>query len=290
MKIGMIGLGRMGASMAARLIERGHEVAGWNRTRARAEAIEGLSVKDTPAAVVAGADAVIVMVLDEAASRQVYQGDGGLLSADLGGALVIDMSTLAPSEMAKRAEQATGAGAAFVACPVGGTVGPARNGQLLGLAGGQAAAIERARPVLDELCKAVEVFDTPAAAAAMKLAVNLPLLAAFQALGEAALITRGHDIPPQRFLDIIKQSPGSAPAIGMRADGILAEMEGKAPKVLGFSLDAVEKDLRLMDEVGQREGFALPVVEAVRKMAHAASNEGWGDRDLAALTAFNLRA
>lgn len=247
-------------------------------------------MKDTPAAVVAGADAVIVMVLDEAASRQVYQGDGGLLSADLGGALVIDMSTLAPLEMAKRAEQATGAGAAFVACPVGGTVGPARNGQLLGLAGGQAAAIERARPVLDELCKAVEVFDTPAAAAAMKLAVNLPLLAAFQALGEAALITRGHDIPPQRFLDIIKQSPGSAPAIGMRADGILAEMEGKAPKVLGFSLDAVEKDLRLMDEVGQREGFALPVVEAVRKMAHAASNEGWGDRDLAALTAFNLRA
>lgn len=290
MKIGMIGLGRMGAAMAARLIERGHEVAGWNRTRARAEEIQDLTVAESPAAVVEGADAVIVMVLDEAASRQVYKGEAGLVSADLGEALVIDMSTLAPAEMAKRAEEVTGAGGAFVACPVGGTVGPARNGQLLGLAGGTAAAVDRARPVLDELCKGIEVFDTPAAAAAMKLAINLPLLAAFQALGEAALITRGHDIPSQRFLDILKQSPGSAPAIGMRADGILAEMEGKAPKVIGFSIEAVEKDLRLMDELGRHEGFALPVVEAVRKMAHAAGNEGWGGRDLAALTAFNLRA
>lgn len=290
LKVGVIGLGRMGAAMAVRLIERGHEVSGWNRTAARAEAIAGLAVKPSPAEVIAAADYTIVMLFDEAAAREVYHGEAGILSATLDAKIVIDMTTLKPGDMRSNAEAVGAHGGRFVACPVGGTVGPARSGTLFGLVGGDAAAIEAAKPVLGELCDRMETFPTPEAASAMKLAVNLPLLAAFQALGEAALLTREYGVEPERLVGVIGQSSGGAPAIGRRSAAIVAEMLGKDSPAAGFSLEAVEKDLRLMDEVGGAQGFNLPVVEAVRRMAHDAVREGWGDRDLAALSAFNLRA
>ncbi|MCF3945710.1 NAD(P)-dependent oxidoreductase [Acidiphilium sp. AL] len=290
LRIGMIGLGRMGAAMAARLIERGHAVGGWNRTIERAAAIGGLAVKASPADVVAGADTILVSLLDEDAAETVYRGDAGILAVGLERKTVVDMSTLKPADMQANADAVIGAGGFFVACPVGGTVGPARSGKLLGLAGGDPAAIGRVQPVLDELCERIERFDTPQAAAAMKLAINLPLLVAFQALGEAALLTRDFGIDQKRLVSIIAGSPGGAPAIGLRAEAILAEMQGRRANTVGFSLEAVEKDLRLIDEAGRKLGFNLPVTEAVRRLAHDATREGWGDRDLAALTAFNLRA
>ncbi len=289
-RVGVVGLGRMGAAMAARLIERGHQVSGWNRTLARAEAIDRLEVKPSPAAVVADADIVIVMLLDEAAARPVYHGETGLLAADLKHALIIDMSTLKPRDMLANAEAVRAVGGAFVACPVGGTVGPARSGKLLGLVGGDADVIERALPVLNDLCDRIERFAQPEAASAMKLAINLPLLAAFQALGESVLMTRDYGIAADRVVSIISQSPGGAPAIGLRREAILSEIGGKPAAVVGFSLDAVEKDLRLIDEVGGEAGFDLPLAESVRGQVHDAVREGWGERDLAALAAFNLRA
>ncbi|HQT86335.1 MAG: NADPH oxidoreductase [Acidiphilium sp. 37-64-53] len=289
-RVGMVGLGRMGAAMAARLIERGHQVSGWNRTASRAAAIQGLTVKASPAETVASADIVIVMLLDEEAARPVYHGDAGLLAADLKDTVILDMSTLKPRDMLANAEAVRAVGGAFVACPVGGTVGPARAGKLLGLAGGEAAAIERALPVLNDLCDRIERFAEPEAASAMKLAINLPLLAAFQALGESILMTRDYGIPADRVVSIIGQSPGGAPAIGLRREAILSEIGGKPASVVGFSLDAVEKDLRLIDEVGGEAGFDLPLALSVRGQVHDAVREGWGERDLAALAAFNLRA
>ncbi|SIQ06511.1 MULTISPECIES: NAD(P)-dependent oxidoreductase [Acidiphilium] len=289
-RVGMVGLGRMGAAMAARLIERGHQVSGWNRTASRASAIQGLTVKASPAETVASADIVIVMLLDEEAARPVYHGDAGLLAADLKDTVILDMSTLKPRDMLANAEAVRAVGGAFVACPVGGTVGPARAGKLLGLAGGEAAAIERALPVLHDLCDRIERFAEPEAASAMKLAINLPLLAAFQALGESILMTRDYGIGADRVVSIIGQSPGGAPAIGLRREAILSEIGGKPASVVGFSLDAVEKDLRLIDEVGGEAGFDLPLALSVRGQVHDAVREGWGERDLAALAAFNLRA
>jgi 3-hydroxyisobutyrate dehydrogenase-like beta-hydroxyacid dehydrogenase len=289
-RVGMVGLGRMGAAMAARLIERGHQVSGWNRTASRAAAIQGLTVKASPAEIVASADIVIVMLLDEEAARPVYHGDAGLLAADLKDTVILDMSTLKPRDMLANAEAVRAVGGAFVACPVGGTVGPARAGKLLGLAGGEAAAIERALPVLNDLCDRIERFAEPEAASAMKLAINLPLLAAFQALGESILMTRDYGIAADRVVSIIGQSPGGAPAIGLRREAILSEISGKPASVVGFSLDAVEKDLRLIDEVGGEAGFDLPLALSVRGQVHDAVREGWGERDLAALAAFNLRA
>jgi 3-hydroxyisobutyrate dehydrogenase and related beta-hydroxyacid dehydrogenases len=290
LRVGVVGLGRMGTAMAERLIERGHQVSGWNRTASRAASIGGLAAKSSPAEVVDASDVVIVMLLDEEAARPVYHGEAGLLAGDLKSCLIIDMSTLKPGDMLANAEAVRASGGEFVACPVGGTTGPARSGKLLGLAGSETAAIERAMPVLSDLCDRIERFDSPEAAAAMKLAINLPLLAAFQALGESALMARGYGITAERVVGIIGKSPGGAPAIGLRSAAILSEIGGDRAETVGFSLDAAEKDLRLIDEVGREAGFDMPLTEAVRGQAHDAVREGWGERDLAALAAFSLRA
>lgn len=290
MRVGMIGLGRMGSAMARRLIEQGHEVCGWNRTIERAREIDGMTVLDSPAAVAGAADFIIVMLLDEHASHAIYHGEDGLLRAPLAGKTVIDMSTLPPDSMTQAEAYVRGKDGAFAGCPVGGTVGPARGGKLLGLLGGPAETRERVKPLLGDLCDRIQEFEVPGAASAMKLAVNLPLLVFFQALGEAALITRRFGIPPERFVEILAASPGSPPALRMRDDVVIASMHGEATPNPAFTLTAAEKDLRLADEEGEHAGYRLAVTKAARAMVHEALREGWEDRDLGALPAFDLRA
>jgi 3-hydroxyisobutyrate dehydrogenase len=290
MRVGIIGLGRMGGAMAQRLIERGHEVLGWNRTIERAEGIAGLTVSPSPAALAGAAEFIILMLYDEHAADAVYHGADGVLTVPLVGKTVIDMSTVRPNVMTQAEADVTGRGGLFAACPVSGTVGPARNGTLLGLLGGSSQARERVKPLLADLCDRLQEFDEPGAASAMKLAVNLPLLAFFQALGEAALVVRRFGIPPERFVEIVSNSPGAPPALKMRAAGVLAAMRGEVSADPAFTLSTVEKDLRLVDEEGEYVGYTLPVTKAVRAMVHEAVREGWEGRDLAALPAFDLRA
>ena len=290
MRVGMIGIGRMGSAMARRLIEQGHEVFGWNRTIERAQEISGLTALESPAAVVGQSDFIILMLLDEHAAHAVYHGDDGVLGAPLAGKTVIDMSTLRPDAMTKTEADVTGKGGAFVACPVGGTIGPARQGKLLGLLGGEAATRQRVKPLLADLCDRIQEFDMSGAASAMKLAVNLPLLVFFQALGEAALITKRFNIPAERFVEIISNSPGAPPALKMRAEVVIASMHGEVPPNPAFTLTAVEKDLRLVDEEGEHVGYRLAVTKAARAMVHEALREGWEERDLGALPSFDLRA
>ena len=290
MRVGMIGLGRMGTAMAERLVERGHEVAGWNRTMERVENVAGLTLTRSPAAVAEAMGFIIIMLYDEHAARAVYHGIGGLLSVSLIGKIVIDMSTLRPDTMSQLADDVVNRGGMFVACPVSGSVAPARQGTLFGLLGGAPAAREQAKPLLADLCDRLQEFDAPGAASAMKLAVNLPLLAFFQALGESALIARRFGIPPERFIDIISGTPGAPPALKMRAPDVIAGMRGEVPENPGFTLEAVEKDLRLVDEEGEHIGYTLALTKAVRAMVHEAVREGWEGRDLAALPSFGLRS
>src|SRR5690242_15529890 len=130
MKVGVCGTGRMGAAMAARLIEVGHEVAVWNRTRSKTESLAaaGARVCASPGELAGQSDAVLVMVLNDAASEEVYRGSGGILSAPLAGKLVIDCSTVRPDTNIAHGTDVQAANADFVECPVGGTVGPARQG------------------------------------------------------------------------------------------------------------------------------------------------------------------
>src|SRR5256885_8692995 len=149
MKIGMAGTGRMGAAIAQRLAGRGHEVKVWNRTAGKARGL-GLEVVDSATRLADVSESLISILTDAAAVESVY---GQLLAGDVKGKLFIEMSTVRPDTERRVAKQARAKGAAFVECPVGGTVGPAKEGKLFGFAGGEAADVARARPLLDQLCR-----------------------------------------------------------------------------------------------------------------------------------------
>jgi len=158
MRIGFCGTGRMGAPMVQRLLDLDHTLIVWNRSPDKLAPLtaRGAAAAPTPAAASAGTDLVITMLTDAAAVAAVYDGPHGLLSGKVDGQLFVDMSTVRPEVVRALAGRVTARGAALVECPVGGTVGPAREGKLLGFAGGSAADFARARPVLAQLCRRVE--------------------------------------------------------------------------------------------------------------------------------------
>ena len=138
------------------------------------------------------------MLTDAAAIDAAYHGNGGLLGGDVRGKLFVEMSTVRPEVEKALALKLRARGAALIDCPVGGTVGPARDGKLFGFVGGDAADVARAKPVLEQLCRRVEHVGAVGAGASMKLAINLPLLVYYQALGEALSLCRSLVIEPAR--------------------------------------------------------------------------------------------
>ena len=192
MRIGIAGLGGMGAAIAARLMEVGHKVTVWNRTPGKTKPLTeaGAKVVATPAELASAVEAMITMLTDADAIDKVYNGPKGLLSGDVKGKLFIEMSTVPPKVPLALAPKVRAKGAAFVECPVGGSTAPARQGKLLGLMGAEPADAERAKPILDQLCRRLEHGGPVGTGASMKLAINLPLMVAWQAYGEALAIAR----------------------------------------------------------------------------------------------------
>src|SRR5258708_25266415 len=155
MNIGFCGTGRMGAAMVLRLLDVGHGLTVWNRTADKTQPLaeRGARVAASPAAAAVGSDLVITMLTDAAALAVVYDGPQGLLADGATGKVLVRLSTVRRGTIHALAARVRPAGAALLECPVGGTVGPAREGKLLGFAGGAAADFARAKPVLEQLCR-----------------------------------------------------------------------------------------------------------------------------------------
>ena len=290
MTIGICGTGKMGTAMAERLIELGDDVAVWNRTAGRTEPLvaQGAQAMATPAELAQACATIICMVLNDAAATAVYEGADGLVSADLSGKLVIEMSTIGAATTRRVANAVIGAGGSFVECPVGGTVPPARQGQLLGMAGGDAAAFEAAKPTLDKLCRRVEHVGEVGKGAAMKLAVNLPLMVYFEALGEALCITERAGIDRELAADLLGDSSGAAKAAGLFLPGIIQAIGGDFPENFVFEMSGATKDLRLVSEHLAEAGLDLPVIAAAGTCYDAAVADGWQDRDFPLLSAWRV--
>ena len=274
-------MGRMGASIAERLIAVGHEVAVWNRDPAKTKPLieAGAKAFASPAALAEGCDVVIVMLLNDAATEAVYRGENGLLKANLNGRLVIDMSTIRPDTMASVGNAATRLGAAFVECPVGGSKVPAKEGKLFGLVGGNEADVARAKPLLDQLCRRIEHVGPLGAGATLKLAVNLPLLVYWQALGEALTICKPLNLPPERLIDILSDTAG-APAAMKGRGAIIAKVLGGAP--LGetaFGITAAKKDLATAVQFAASLHAELPVAQSALACFEEAEAAGLGEAD-----------
>jgi 3-hydroxyisobutyrate dehydrogenase-like beta-hydroxyacid dehydrogenase len=300
-RVGFVGLGAMGAPMAARLVDEGFRVRVWTRTRAaeRAEPLvgRGATLAASPAACARGADVIVTMLSDAAALASVLEGPQGLLaglaevasspsgasgaSGASGGearAVFVDMSTVGRRAALDAAARIEERGALFVDAPVSGSVGPAARGELVALAGGSAGALDRARPVLDALCKKVIHAGPCGAGQALKVVLNglgahhLVAFTSMLALGERA------GLPRAVLVDAFTTGAFASPSyVGKRAKVLARDF---APE---FSLSLTRKDCALNVELQDEVGLRLPVQRAVLEDVAAGIAEGLGDLDLFAL-------
>jgi 3-hydroxyisobutyrate dehydrogenase len=281
MNVGVAGLGAMGGNIAARLIEVGHNVAVWNRSADKAKPLTeaGATVAASPAGLARQCDVVITMLTDGAAIDEVYNGPNGLLSGDVKGKLFIEMSTVPPTVETELAAKVRVKGATLVECPVGGSTAPARQGKLLGLMGAEPADAERAKPILQQLTRRLEHCGPVGSGSAMKLAINLPLMVAWQAYGEAFAVARSVGWEPKRLLDLFVDTNGANPALKARAEMIVTMLEGKDPGPTTFSIANGAKDLRTMVATGEALGADMRATKAALSGFEDAVQNGQGGGD-----------
>lgn len=291
MKVGIAGTGKMGVAIAQRLMSLGQDVTVWNRTagKTRELAEGGARVAETPAALAAGTDEIITILTDAAALEAVYSGAQGLLSGDCEAKLFIEMSTVRPETQVGLASRVKQKRAAIVECPVSGTVGPAREGQLVGFAGGEAADVTRARPLLDQICRRVEHVGPIGAGARMKLAVNLPLMVFWQAFGEALALCAPLGLDLERVVDMFADSPGGPSFLRRRGPDVAKRLERGGTGSTTFDIDSMRKDLRAMIDEARALGSGAPVAEQVLGCLDQAAAEGLGTADCTALPARWMR-
>ena len=285
MRLGVVGIGRMGAAIAGRLLGLGHEVTVWNRSadKARALAAAGAKVASTPAELAAQAEFIISILSNAEAVEQAYAGAGGLLSGNVAGKLFIEMSTVRPETEKALAQKVKAKGAALIECPVGGTVGPAKDGKLFGFVGGDAADVARAKPLLDQMCRRVEHVGPIGAGASMKLAINLPLLVFWQSFGEALSLCEPLGLDPARLVDIFADTSGGPNVLKGRGPMIVAALQGKDTGPITFDVDLIRKDLRTMIEEAASRGMTLPVAASALQSFDEAAKEGLNASDAVTL-------
>ena len=286
MKIGFAGMGRMGTAMAGRLLTQGHEVTVWNRTAAKTKPLAdaGAKVAATPAELATRSELIMTILTDAEAIQATYCGANGLLNGAVIGKLFVEMSTVRPETERNLAKAVNAKGAFFIDCPVGGTVGPAREGKLLGLAGGDAMHVARAKPVLDQLCRRVDHVGAVGAGAAMKLTINLPLAIYWQACGEALAICKPLGIDPAKVIEILSESSGGPNVLRTRGPSLIGALNGTPPQPVTFDIDSIRKDLRTTLEEGGALGRDLPLTAKVLDCYDAASRNGLGPADAVMMT------
>jgi 3-hydroxyisobutyrate dehydrogenase len=274
----------MGTAMAKRLVETGHAVIVWNRTaeRTAAAAEAGATIAATLPELVSRCGIIITSLTDADALRAVYAGEGGLLSGDVAGKLFVDTSTVLPADEVALAGTVAVTGAAFIECPVGGTVGPALKGQLIGMAGGAAADVERARPILDALCRRVDHLGDVGTGSAMKLAVNLPLALYWATLGESVALLGGTGLSGATVAGILADSSAGPNVLRNRLDVVAAAIDGTDQEGT-FDINGLRKDLTLALRWAETLGRPMPLSEAARGVYDAAIAAGAGRLDGASL-------
>ena len=288
MDIGIAGVGRMGAAMALRLIELGHTVGVWNRTPGKVKPLAeaGAFVALTPGDLAGRCECIITILMDSDAIDTVYNGREGLLGGDVHGKLFIEMSTVLSQTQIALAEKVRAKGASLVECPVGGTVGPARQGKLVGVMGADEPDAERARPILESLCRRLDHVGPVGAGAKMKLAINLPLMISWLAFGEALSLCKDLKLEPAKLMELMSDISGATNAIKQRGPNIATMLSGGDAGAATFPIDGGRKDLRTMLDEAKGMGVELPLVERALSCFDEASRAGWGERDNSAMPVY----
>lgn len=280
MLVAVLGTGIMGAPMARRIREAGHDVRAWNRTidRARPLAEHGVEVAESAGEAVAGADVVVTMLADRDAVLATLDGQGALEAMD-GDAVLCQTSTIGIAGIGEVAERCERRGVALVDAPVLGTRQPAEQGQLVVLAAGPDGAVARCEPVFEAIGQRTVRLGEAGEATRLKLVLNHWLLGLVESLAETIQLAEGLGVDPRTFLDTIDGGPLGPPYARLKGDAMIE----RAFSPPGFPLDLALKDARLVLEGAQREGLELGLVEVVRERMERASRDGHGREDMAAV-------
>jgi 3-hydroxyisobutyrate dehydrogenase-like beta-hydroxyacid dehydrogenase len=276
--LGFVGLGVMGSEMVSRLLDKGHSVTGYNRTRVKAERLikKGMKWAETPRAVCATADVTFSMVTNEKALGAVAEGPDGILNAMTAGKSWIDMSTVSPGYSRALAAKVRGKGADMIDAPVSGSVITLQEGKLSVMVGGRRETFDRLKPILDDIGPKVTYVGDNGLALSMKIATNLSLAVQMMAFSEGVLIAEKSGIKREVAVDVLVNSAVASPMIKYRGPFVLS-----MPKEAWFDVNMMQKDMMLALDMGRALDVPLPTTAVCNEFLTAARGMGFAKQDFA---------
>ena len=278
--VGFVGLGVMGSRMVKRLLEAGHAVTGYNRTKSKAQWLvdAGMKWADTPRAAAQAGEFVFSMVTNTEALQAVTTGADGILAGLSANKIYIDMSTVSPSTSRELAKQVEAKGAQMLDAPVSGSVITLEEGKLSIMVGGNRSALERARPILKGIGPKVTHVEGNGLAVSMKIATNLSLAVQMLAFGEGVLLAEKSGIPRETAVEVLLNSVIASPMVKYRGPFVL-----KMPDEAWFDVNMMQKDMLLALEMGRQLEVPLPTTAITNQMLTAARGMGLAEKDFAIL-------
>jgi 3-hydroxyisobutyrate dehydrogenase len=278
--LGFVGLGVMGGNMVARLLEKGHQVTGYNRTRVKAQWLtdKGMRWADSPRAVSAAADFTFSMVTNAAAIHSISEGPDGLLAGLGPGKILIDMSTVSPAVSRALAEEVRAKGADMIDSPVSGSVTTLQEGRLSVMVGGRRETFEKAKPILHDVGPKVTYVGDNGLALAMKIATNLSLAVQMLAFCEGVLLAEKSGIARETAVDVLTHSAIASPMVQYRGPFVL-----KMPDEAWFDVNMMQKDMLLAMEMGRHLDVPLPTTAVTNEFLTAARGMGLAKQDFAVM-------
>jgi 3-hydroxyisobutyrate dehydrogenase-like beta-hydroxyacid dehydrogenase len=276
--LGYIGLGVMGGRMAKLLLEAGHKVTGYNRTKSKAKWLidEGMDWADTPGAVVEVADVIFSMVTNTKAVLAVTGGPDGVLAKLEPGKIYIDMSTVSPAVSRELAAKVSDKGAHMLDAPVSGSVETLEMGKLSIMVAGDEAVFEQVKPILLDIGPKATYVGKNGLAVTMKIATNLSLAVQMLAFSEGVLLAEKSGIQRETAVEVLVNSVIASPMVKYRGPFVLG-----MPDEAWFNVNMMQKDLNLAQELGQQLDVPLPTTAATNEFLTAARGMGLTEEDFA---------
>lgn len=283
MKIGLVGLGRMGAAISQRLRDHDLDVVAWDQNAAVAKPLadSGLRIAANARAVAAGSDIVISIITEDHGVRHIFNEPQGFLDGDVTGKLFIEMSTLQPMTGRELVPLVEAKGARLIEAPVLGTIPQVRDGKLFALVGGRAEDLERARPVLEKLTRRINHMGPNGAGYAMKLAVNLGLGSYIQALSESLALGAKQGLTIDQMMDVLLEAPYASNWMKSKV-GVI---KGDKPEMT-LDIRTLRKDIMSAVATGALTGVPMPLTSGTLTSLSAAVASGCGGGDLGELPKF----
>jgi 3-hydroxyisobutyrate dehydrogenase-like beta-hydroxyacid dehydrogenase len=279
-QIGYVGLGVMGGGIARRLLEAGHQVTGYNRTRSKAESLiaDGMDFADTARVSAERSDVIFSMVTNTEALAAVTEGPDGILAGLAPGKVYVDMSTVSPAASRTLAERVAETGAAMLDAPVSGSVITLEQGKLSVIVGGDAATFERVLPILRDIGPTVTHVGGNGQAVLMKIATNLSLAVQMLAFSEGVLLAEKGGISRENAVRVLTNSAIASPMVKYRGPFVL-----ELPEEAWFDCNMMQKDMVLALDLGRELDVPLPTTATANEILTAARGLGVDHHDFAVM-------